>query len=77
MPSERKSVKVMKKGKVSIPKEFHDALGVEEGDLLYAVLEGERVIFSRPGIPHPGRPVGARTFENLLKALGEARTGWR
>jgi AbrB family looped-hinge helix DNA binding protein len=77
MPPERKSVKVTRKGQVSLPKEFRDALGVEEGDVLYASMEGEKVVFSRQGLPQPGQPVGARSYQDLLKALEEARAGWR
>jgi len=77
MQPERKSVKVTRKGQVSLPKAFRDALGVEIGDVLYASLEGEKVVFSRPGLPQPGEPVGAKSYAELLKALEEARTGWR
>jgi AbrB family looped-hinge helix DNA binding protein len=77
VPSERKSVKVTRKGQVSLPKEYRDALGVEEGDILYASVEGERVVFSRPGLPKPGEPVGVRSYEDLLKALEEERAAWR
>jgi AbrB family looped-hinge helix DNA binding protein len=75
MSPERKSMKITKKGQVTIPKKFRDALTVEDGDVLYASLEGEKVIFSRPGIPQPGEPVGARSYQNLLKALERAKTG--
>ena len=69
MPPEQKAIKVTRKGQVTLPKEFRDALGVEEGDVLYASVEGERVVISRPGLPDPGQPVGVRSHEELLKAL--------
>lgn len=77
MPSDQIPVKVTRKGQVTLPKEFRDALGVEEGDLLYAAVEGEKVIFSKPGIPEPGQPIGRRAYEETIKALEEVRAGWR
>jgi AbrB family looped-hinge helix DNA binding protein len=77
MTPEQRPIKVTRKGQVTLPKDFREALGVEEGDVLYASVEGERVVFSRPGIPEPGKPVGVRSYDDLLKALEEARTAWR
>jgi AbrB family looped-hinge helix DNA binding protein len=42
-------VKVLRHGQVTLPKEFRDILGINEGDLMEAELEDNRILF-RPKI---------------------------
>ncbi len=77
MPTEHKPVKVTRKGQVTLPKEFRDSLGVEEGDMLYVTVEGGKVVYSKPGLPEPGQPVGESSYEELIKALKVVRKTWR
>ena len=42
-------VKVLQKGKVTIPAEIREALGVEEGDYLTLELRGGQVVISASG----------------------------
>jgi AbrB family looped-hinge helix DNA binding protein len=77
MTDGQKPVKVTRKGQVTLPKEFRDTLGVIEGDVLYVTLEDGKVVYSKPGLPEPGHPVGEREYEELVKALREARKAWR
>jgi AbrB family looped-hinge helix DNA binding protein len=43
-----KAVRLSAKGRLVIPKEMREALGLKEGDELLATLEGERLLISRP-----------------------------
>jgi AbrB family looped-hinge helix DNA binding protein len=42
-------VKVLQKGKLTIPAEMREALGVEEGDYVTIDLEDGRLVISAPG----------------------------
>jgi AbrB family looped-hinge helix DNA binding protein len=77
MTDGQKPFKVTRKGQVTLPKEFRDTLGVEEGDVLYVAVEDGNFVFSKPGLPEPGHPVGKRDYEELVRALKEARKAWR
>ncbi|MBO3839912.1 MAG: AbrB/MazE/SpoVT family DNA-binding domain-containing protein [Thermoproteota archaeon] len=75
--SGKELLKVTRKGQVTIPKKYRDILNVKEGDMLYAFLEGERVILVKSGIPEPGEPVGEEKYMELIKLLEEERRKWR
>ena len=74
---EQKTVKVTRRGQVTLPKEYRDALSVEGGDLLFASLDRERIVFTKPGIPEPGKVVGRDAQERLMKELEKVRTEWQ
>ncbi len=42
------SVRLSKKGQFVIPKNMREVLGVKEGDELLVILDGRRVILTRP-----------------------------
>ena len=54
-------VRVDSKGRIVLPKEFRDALGIREGDELVLVLEGGKVIIKKAEDP----------FKVLEEVLGE------
>lgn len=70
-------LKVTRKGQVTIPKKFREVLGIEEGDLMYAEIEGDRIVLKKPGIPEPGEVVGEGEYLRLLSELEEERARWR
>jgi len=37
-------VKVLRHGQITLPKEFRDILGIQEGDLMEAELDGTRIL---------------------------------
>ena len=43
-----RSVRLSAKGQFVIPKEMRDALGIKQGDELLVVLDGKRMILTRP-----------------------------
>ena len=75
MPGE--ILRVTRKGQVTIPKKYRDALNIREGDFLCASLEGEKIVLMKLGAPEPGEPVGEEEYERLVKLLEEERKAWR
>ena len=73
----REILKVTRKGQVTIPKEYRDALNIKEGDVICASLEGDRIVLMKLGVPEPGDPVGEEEYEGLIKLLEEERKAWR
>jgi AbrB family looped-hinge helix DNA binding protein len=73
----REILKVTRKGQVTIPKEYRDALNIKEGDVICASLEGDRIVLMKLGVPEPGDPVGEEEYERLVKLLEEERKAWR
>ena len=73
----REILKVTRKGQVTIPKEYRDALNIREGDVICASLEGDRIVLMKLGAPEPGDPVGEEEYERLIKLLEEERRAWR
>ncbi len=58
-------VKITKHGQVTIPKRFREVLGLEEGDLAEAELEGERIVIT------PKRLVEDKALQGLKAVLKE------
>ena len=77
-----KSVRLSRKGQLVIPKAMRDALGVKEGDALIAVLDGSRMVLSRPadyaratrGMLKGAWGAGRR---NIRRYLERERAAWR
>jgi AbrB family looped-hinge helix DNA binding protein len=77
-----KSVRLSRKGQFVLPKEMRDALKVGEGDELLAVLDGDRVILTRPE-DHARVSRGAlrgtwgRNSREIARYLSRERQAWR
>jgi AbrB family looped-hinge helix DNA binding protein len=41
-------LKVTRKGQIIIPKKYRDMLNIEEGDIIYALLEGNKIVLMKP-----------------------------
>ncbi|MDI6853097.1 MAG: AbrB/MazE/SpoVT family DNA-binding domain-containing protein [Deltaproteobacteria bacterium] len=76
-------VKVLRHGQVTLPKEFRDILGISEGDLMEAELDGTRILFKPKAVVDKGAsPPAAAAAEQqawgklsarqLERAYGEA-----
>jgi AbrB family looped-hinge helix DNA binding protein len=77
-----KSVRLSGKGQFVIPKEMRDALGVKEGDELLIVLEGHRMVLTRPreyARATRGAMKGAwgRTRREVDRYLDKERQSWQ
>jgi len=66
-----------RKGQITVPKAYRDSLGLDEGDLVYLDLEGDKVVISKPGIPPAGEPIGIEAYRELVKELGKERSLWQ
>jgi AbrB family looped-hinge helix DNA binding protein len=73
----REILKATRKGQVTIPKEYRDALNIKEGDVVCASLEGDKIVLMKLGAPEPGDPVREEEYERLVKLLEEERKAWR
>jgi AbrB family looped-hinge helix DNA binding protein len=69
-------LKVTRKGQITIPKKYRDMLNIEEGNIIYALLEGNKIVLMKPGIPEPGEPVGEEEYKKLILNLEEERKKW-
>ncbi len=69
-------LKVTRKGQITLPKKYRDMLNIEEGDIIYALLEGNKIVLMKPGIPEPGEPVGGEEYKKLILRLEEERKKW-
>jgi AbrB family looped-hinge helix DNA binding protein len=69
-------LKVTRKGQITLPKKYRDMLNIEEGDIIYALLEGNKIVLMKPGIPEPGEPVGEEEYKKLILHLEEERKKW-
>ncbi len=70
-------VKMTRKGQITLPKPFRDALGVKEDDYLWVDLQGDKVVLNKPGLPEAGEAVGGRAHRQLMKDLEAEREKWR
>ncbi|MCW3988546.1 MAG: AbrB/MazE/SpoVT family DNA-binding domain-containing protein [Candidatus Bathyarchaeota archaeon] len=73
--------KVTSKGQVTIPKEIRETLGVNEGDKLIFLVEGDKVVLRKVGseklsdILSRRRPWGERGLEFQRRLREEWRSG--
>jgi len=72
-----KIVRVTRKGQVTIPKEFREAFGIREGDLLIVEESEGRIVLKKLDIPEPGEPVGVEVYNEIMKELERLRKRWR
>jgi AbrB family looped-hinge helix DNA binding protein len=56
-------VRFLEHGQVTIPKRFRDTLGIKQGDLAEAELEGERIVIT------PMRLTKAKAWQELFAVL--------
>lgn len=72
------TVRVKRKGQVTIPASLRRKCEIEEGDLLSVDLKDSRTIVLKLKEPlEPGKPVGAETQKRILRDLQKLRKNWR
>ncbi|MHB2035584.1 MAG: AbrB/MazE/SpoVT family DNA-binding domain-containing protein [Nitrososphaerales archaeon] len=72
------TVKVKRKGQVTIPVKVRRRYEIEEGDLL--TIEGKdsrTIIIKVKKLPEPGQPVGFEEQRKILRNLEKLRNNWR
>jgi len=72
------TVRVKRKGQVTIPVKLRREHGIEEGDLLTLDTKDSRTIIMRiKKLPEPGQAVGSEEQKRILKDLENLRKNWR
>jgi AbrB family looped-hinge helix DNA binding protein len=71
-------VKVLRHGQVTLPKEFREILGINEGDLMEAELSGTKILFKPKAVVDKETtlsPAGKKKVAEALRAYkkGEAK----
>jgi AbrB family looped-hinge helix DNA binding protein len=70
-------VRVKHKGQVTIPVELREELGIEEGSMLEARLDGDGIVLRAKRPLRPGKVVGREEHEKIVDELNELRRDWR
>ncbi|MCW4004051.1 MAG: AbrB/MazE/SpoVT family DNA-binding domain-containing protein [Candidatus Bathyarchaeota archaeon] len=70
-------VRVKRKGQVTIPQELRTKFGIEEGAILEASSEDDKIVLKPLPPLEPGEPVGEEEFKKILAELDERRRNWR
>lgn len=72
------TVRVKRKGQVTIPARVRRRYEIEEGDLLTIDTKNPSSIVLRvKKLPEPGRPVGSEEQKRILNDLEKLRKNWR
>jgi AbrB family looped-hinge helix DNA binding protein len=72
------TVRVKRKGQVTIPVRLRRQYEIEEGDLLSIDGKDSRTIIMKiKNLPEPGRPVGSQEQKRILRNLEKIRKNWR
>jgi len=72
------TVRVKRKGQVTIPVKVRRQYEIEEGDLLTLDTKDSRTIIMRiKKLPEPGQPVGSEEQKRILGDLEKLRKNWR
>ncbi len=69
-------VKVSSKHQITLPKSAREALGIEAGDELYVVREGDKLVFKTlPKIKEPTKALygSAKSKKDAVRAIREFR----
>jgi AbrB family looped-hinge helix DNA binding protein len=76
--SKLETVRVKRKGQVTIPVKVRRRHKIEEGDLLTIETKDSRTIVMKvKKLPEPGRPVGPEEQKRILGDLEKLRKNWR
>ncbi len=71
------SVKVKRKGQVTIPVELRQRLKIEEGSLLEVREHKKGILLTPAGPVEGGEVVGEDSYKKILQELDSMRKKWR
>ena len=76
--SKLETVKVKRKGQVTIPVSVRRRYEIEEGDLLsIEAKDSHTIVMKVKKLPESGRPVGLEKQKRILGELEKLRKNWR
>jgi len=68
-------VKVIRNGQITLPKEFRDALGINEGQILEAEIEESRIILKPLAFVERGSVLSSKGKEKVKEAIEDIKRG--
>jgi AbrB family looped-hinge helix DNA binding protein len=72
------TVRVKRKGQVTIPAKVRRRYEIEEGDLLSVDTKNpSSIVLKVKKLPKPGKPVGSAEQKKILADLEKLRKNWR
>jgi AbrB family looped-hinge helix DNA binding protein len=68
-------VKVVRNGQITLPKEFRDALGIDEGQILEAEIKDSRIILKPMAFVERGSVLSSKGKQKVKEALEDIKKG--
>lgn len=68
-------IKVIRHGQITLPKEFRDALGIDEGQILEAELENSRIVLKPLAFVERGSVLSSKGKQKVKEALEDIKKG--
>lgn len=68
-------VKVVRNGQITLPKEFRDALSIDEGQILEAEMEDSRIILKPLTFIERGQTLSSKGKEKVKESLEAYKKG--
>ena len=68
-------IKVIRNGQITLPKEFREALSIDEGQILEAELEGSRIILKPLAFVERGPALSSKGKRKVKEALEAYKKG--
>ena len=68
-------IKVVRKGQITLPKEFRDALSIDEGQILEAEIKNSRIILKPLAFVERGSVLSSKGKQKVKEALEDIKKG--
>lgn len=68
-------VKVVRNGQITLPKEFRDALSIDEGQILEAEIKNSRIILKPMAFVERGSVLSSKGKQKVKEALEDIKKG--
>ncbi|HHT9113426.1 MAG: AbrB/MazE/SpoVT family DNA-binding domain-containing protein [Planctomycetes bacterium] len=68
-------IKVIRNGQITLPKEFREALGIDEGQILEAEIEESRIILKPVAFVERGPALSSKGEKKVAEALEAYKKG--
>lgn len=68
-------VKVVRNGQITLPKEFRDALSIDEGQILEAEIKNSRIILKPLAFVERGSVLSSKGRQKVKEALEDIKKG--